>query len=476
MKYIFAVLVLILSTLHLLSQENEQLYLKGQELYRIPDNEGAGEAFLLFLSANPNSRKADDAMWYLGRISNRMNDPVRAEYYFREVLATENSNRLSEAFSDLARILDKQDREEELIELLPFVIPDELTDKYTIKTLPLILKSYYLVGLRYRRARLGNYTEELWNSALELIALYEKETLSNQTQEILSENKARYLIRLADLSPAGIRNQDYYSRAGLALDEFTTGFPDARDKISSLKQEYDALTLPDRDFDYKLEVSSVYNGLANRFGLNLDSRISGGKEIMPDNFLEWKFGYSYDQLKFKTFNFNPVKSGNDRYFEWSHRIAGRLSLESGSKYFAMHTFSVGTDVSPAEDPGSMNYGFDAQWDWFRSFGSVGTFSLDNTIAANLFPDYLNAGRELNNIRISTVPEYTFVFSPIAELSVGYGFDYKYYLNAHFDTASTVGGDPGNRQYFIHKVFTDYKWKIADPLRLKVEYDFEVLHS
>ncbi|MDA3851027.1 MAG: hypothetical protein PF447_07110 [Spirochaetaceae bacterium] len=104
------------------------------------------------------------------------------------------------------------------------------------------------------------------------------------------------------------------------------------------------------------------------------------------------------------------------------------------------------------------------------FYSLGTWSWDNSVSVSIYPDYTNAGRELNSFVISTAPEYTLYIMDNSQLSLGYALDYKYYLNAQFETP-TGGIDSNNRFYLIHDLNLNFETTPIKPLTLGMDYQF-----
>ncbi|MDF1569164.1 MAG: hypothetical protein P1P77_14185, partial [Spirochaetaceae bacterium] len=475
MKQKVIVLMLFIAMYPLASQEQNPAYKNAQELFRNDLNKSSLRAFQDFLDMYPEDKKSDDAHWYMGRLYVRLNDERQGELQFRYVLSLGDSNRHTEAFYDLTKLLDKQEREEEILELIPLVIPDDPTDTYTLRALPTIFKSYYLTGLRYRGAKLGTHTSDIWSEALDIVEIYRSESIEEEARELIDEQETLFLIRMTALAPNGQEYEDYLSKAGKSLDSFREKYPRSTETIMSLEADYSELVSITKEFDYKADLYGVYNSLAGTAGLRADAMVSAGRDIRRDVLLGWNLAYKYDSLSFKTFNFNPVKSGNDRYFQWSHDIGGSLSLELGSKHFLLQTIGAGFDITVGEDPGSLNYRSDVSWDLTKSIGSSGVAELGSKFSSIVYPDYNNAGRELNSLIWGISPGYTFVFEPKHQLSLFYDFDYKYYLKAHFDTAGG-GTDPDTRQYLIQRINVDYTVEVLNPLTLDISYDLEYLES
>jgi len=78
------------------SLEGAEFYEAGLENYKQKQNETALEQLIEFRNLNPESNKADDALWYISRLYERLERVDDAETSFREVLEIQDSNRLAE--------------------------------------------------------------------------------------------------------------------------------------------------------------------------------------------------------------------------------------------------------------------------------------------------------------------------------------------------------------------------------------------
>ena len=103
------IILLILAVLvPLFSEEGSSLYDSGLEKYKQKQNEESLKEFKEFREQNPGHKRADDALWYMGRLYERLGRDSEAESTFREVLTLHDSNRLAEAAYDLSQILYSQ--------------------------------------------------------------------------------------------------------------------------------------------------------------------------------------------------------------------------------------------------------------------------------------------------------------------------------------------------------------------------------
>ena len=474
MKKLIVLIIFFLCLFSLSAEEASDDYTKGKNFYRADENQASIDAFEKFRASSPDDRRADDALWYLGRLYQRIGESDIAENVFRNVLADEESNRRTEAFYDLVKLLDKLDREDEVIILVPLIYPEFADDSYAVKALPTVLKSYSLVGSRYRRAGLGAYTQELWTEAFKLILLYDELELDEDKAEIPAREKVKFLVKLASLSPNKEEFEELSAAGKTALSEYSDRYPES-EETEELLSLIEGLYEPYSDLDINVSVLADYNGMLTKPGIYAEAGIGGDHDLRRNLRLAWDIDYRHNAFDFKTFNFSALKTGDERYFESTDKISGGLSLDVGSKYFLMNSLVVDADLSLAEDQGDFNYGGSFAWDISKSLGRSGIISLDNDISLSIYPDYQNAGREISNIKISAAPSYSHIINTDLSFGIGYGFDYKYYLNAHYDTIDKQI-DPDTRRYFIHEASAGLKAAPFKWFELELEYNFTYLDS
>lgn len=476
MKKILLIIITInVFVLNTYAQDAEELYTSAQEFYRDGPNELAIERFTEFIAKYPNSNKVDDSKWYLGRLNKRIGNIKAAEEYFREVLATTGSNRNTEAFYDLGKILDNDDREDEILLLTADIYPDFASDSYALRSLETVFKSYYLVGLRYKTKKLGAIARNYWIQGLELADSYDTAQLDSEYAEVIERRRILFLLYLADISPDEVVFNNYINLAETGITKYESDYSAMTDNILGFNNKLEDVKTAKRKFNYNLKLAGLYNGMVTKPGFFADLNIGLGKELNRNIYLKWGAGYTHNSFDFKTFNFDPGKTGEEQYFEWTEKISTDISLLFGSKYFFSQTWKLNADITFAEDQGDYNYGTDLYWDLAWSLPNKGILNLNNTVSLSFFPDYTNAGRELNNINLQTNPAYTFVFTPDVNFTLGYLLGYKYYFNAHYDTLAG-GADPDSRSYLTNEAQAYLEFSPVKPLTFGLGYNFTFLKS
>ncbi|MDA3851026.1 MAG: tetratricopeptide repeat protein [Spirochaetaceae bacterium] len=262
-------------------------YDNAQESYRNDENEEAIQRFNRFIESNPESDKADDSLWYLGRLYNRLGDIDQAKEYFEEVLSLEDSNRITEAFYDLSKILDDQQDYQRIIELFPLIYPMEEADSYTVKALPMVVNSYYKLVFNNRNSRAGSWAEEMLQQALTLVENYRDKEYANEIQEDLADLNAKILIRLSVVTAS---KEDYVSYLNKALEQLDKdlqrGFI-SNESADNYREKINESLAGAFSLDYQVETSGEYNGMTNEMGFQVDSKIKGTHELSNIQEFQW---------------------------------------------------------------------------------------------------------------------------------------------------------------------------------------------
>jgi Tetratricopeptide repeat len=453
MKNIIWGFLLFLLAVSLPAQETD-LYERGKELYRDARYSEAREALETFRARDPQDVKADDALWYLGRVYRELGLTDEAIAAFKTVMADEGSNRRTEALYDLSRTWDMLDREELVLEYAGMLLDSDPADSYINRTIPVVLKSYYLVGLRTRTDRFGAAAREIWLEGLAFSRDVFAAELDEKTRGDILEYRVKYEVKLAETSSTDRERQAALTRAEANLAEYLSTVQDQPETAEKLKADLADARTDRGSFDYSLYAGGGYNGLLDGAGVLTELKLSGALPLGYLTFLEWKLKYQHDPFTRKTFNFPAAETGDERMISSSDDLSATLGLEWGSKYFFRQNLSLTGDLRMAEDAGDDSQGVSLDYDFDLISGNRARIGMDNSLSFSCYPDYVNGSNTIDNYKLAVSPYYRLFLEKESYLKFDYEFYWKSYLDAHYDTASG-GTDPDNRQYLSNALSLEW---------------------
>jgi hypothetical protein len=455
-----------------LPAQETDLYERGKELYRDSRYLEAQEVLERFHAREPQNIKADDALWYLGRVYRELGLTDKAITAFKTVMADESSNRRTESLYDLSRTWDLLDKEELVLEYADMLVGGDPGDTYINRTIPIVLKSYYVVGLRTRTDRFGAAAREIWLEGLGFSRNVFSAELDEKTRGDILEYRVKYEIKLAETSRTEPERQAALAQADKHLAEYLGSVQDQPETAAKLEADLADARLNRGSFDYSFYAGGGYDSLQGGAGFLTELKLSGGLPIGYLTFLEWRLDYQHDPFTRKTFNFPVDETGDERMISTSDDISATLGLEWGSKYYFRQNLSLTGDLRIAEDTGDDSQGVSLNYDFDLISGDNVRIGMDNSLSFSRYPDYVNGSNTIDNYKIGVSPYYLLFLAKESYLEFDYKFYWKSYLDAHYDTASG-GTDPDNRQYLSNALSVewgrDFKSGISTSAGVGIEF-------
>ncbi|MCK5153928.1 MAG: tetratricopeptide repeat protein, partial [Spirochaetales bacterium] len=416
MKKLVVLAILLISAVltPIFTLEGTALFDSAIENYKQKQNEIALEQLLEFRNLNPENRKEDDALWYIGRLYERLDRIEAAETAFREVLEIVGSNRLAEAAYDLSQILYSRKNYLEITDFLSHLMELDKPDSYEIRSLDILGDSLYSLGRSHR----SEYRDEA-AAVYFLKAAEAYEFLLSFQEDDADRSKTLYNLgksyrRLATLGLSRAYYVDYYEKGINTLRE--SGLPAALTLLSKLENS--------RNLDLEID-TAVLGGLDNittSFGSDLSADVS---LIFPLGFNKELFmgiSYEHDDFSFKTFNFDPLKTGDSRLIQSTDKISSDLVLKIGNSRNFLNTFKLDAVYRLAEDAGDNYYSvsFSENGDW--RINSEWKTGWDSEFSWKVFPDYLVGGHKIDSIKADIKPYIKWYYSDKSELTLNYGLN------------------------------------------------------
>ncbi len=468
-KQLLLTVLLILAVLtSAFSLEGIALYEKALENYKQKQNEIALEQLLEFRTNNSESRKEDDALWYIGRLYERLDRVTDAELAFREVLEIQDSNRLAEAAYDLGQILYSRKDYLKITDLLSPLMELEQPDSYEIRSLEILGDSFYSLGRSKRSEYLDKMAVEFFILSAEvyehLLSFQEDEKDRSDTFYSLGKSYRR-------LSTLGLDETYYYEYYEKALEAL---------KKSELPRA--AVLVLDLENSRKLNLeldAAVLGGLDNittSFGadLSLDALLTFPLGFNKE--LSFGLNYGHDDFSFKTFNFDPLITDDTRLIQSTDKISMDISFDAGSSRGFLYTLRLDGDYRLAEDSGDDYYGLKLSNDFLWRINSGWKTGMDTELGWKVFPDYLVGGHEIDSVQGDVNPFLQWYFSDNSDLTLTYGLNIKQYLEAKYDTSVIGVPSTKDRQYITNSIELDFNSKIGKIIDTSLSYELLYLES
>ena len=466
---------LISLALFTLYSQDTNLYEKGRTEYRSGAYADAAATLEAFRAAEPGSNKVDDALWYLGRVYRALGRITEAVAAFETVIADEGSNRATEALYDLMRLFDGEDREAEAIGFTREILAGDPTDEEVNKALKILLKSYFLHGLRTRGDGLGREAIGLWRDGIAVTDEALGDGRPDTVQAEILGYRIKFEIRLAQTVGDPVERGaaiEGAQAALLMLEGIAASDPEERAEFAT---DIAAVVTDDGDFDYSLFTAAGYNGLLAEAGVLAELDLAGSIPIGFLTFLEWDIGYQHDPFSLKTFNFPADETGDERMIRTTNEFSGGLALSWGSKYLFRQKFGLNGTVRLAEDDGDYHYGGDLEYDFDYSLNNAAVIGLDSSLALSIYPDYANDTRKIDNYKLTLSPYYRRILGNDHYLEFDYAVYWKNYLDARYDTAAG-GIDPDNRSYLSNALAVEWGRDFTGGISLALGGESEYLKS
>ena len=458
-----------------LFSQTADLYQQGQDQYRAAEYEKARNSFETFIANQEESVKADDAVWYLGRIYRNTGLTEKSIHAFTSVLADETSNRRTEALYDLLKMYDALDREEEISGIAVPVIFSLEPDKYFNKAVPVLLKGYFLAGLRLKGDRLGIPAERTWQNGLEVADRLLEMAVSDEAAVSIFEYRIKFALRIGELRRDPSTSIKYFAMAETFLEMLKRDYPDAVDAAFKLESDIIDARLVQGSLDYSVYAGGGYDALLAGPGGIFDLSLSGSLPLGFSTSFDWDGNYSHDPFSLKTFNFPVEQAGDERLVQTEDSFDASVGISWGSKYFLEQSISLKSGMVLAEDAGDSNYSGRFRHELDMNISDTSRIGTDTSLSAVIYPDYDNAGNKIDYAKFSFSPYFRKQMSRSLYLDLDYSFFWKYYFDAHFDTR-TGATDPDTRQYLSNGLAAELGGDILPGLSASLKMETEYLKS
>lgn len=412
-------------------------YNDALELYKSDRNEDSLALFRRFIEQYPESVKADDARWYMGRILRKLDRDDEAIIEFREVLKDKDSNRYEEAAYDLGKLYYYRRDYPQVLTIFSFI--DEITElnSYHLRGLELRSRAYYRLAFKEKMNYRDEKSRELFKSSLKGYEIIESQADDPSDLSRTRFSMAKIYNYLADMTYESDQYDEYRNEA---LRYARSSLPhidaDDKDRAESLIQEIE--DSESVTFAFGLEAMAGIDNLSEgTFGAEAGG---SGSVLFPSsgtNIFELEASYKHNSFDFITSNFDPLKTGDARMVQWAELVGLGLDWRTGARRQFYNKLGIYARYQFAEDnrdnyfqAGLSEYGslrFDRKWRLLWN----GDFHWET------FPNYQNSGRKLDAVEFSFEPELRLYAAEWLEVSLLYGFGLKPYIDSKYDTADAA---------------------------------------
>ncbi len=456
--------------------EDRAGYNSGLEKYRQKQNKEALALFQNFITLYPDSVKADDAKWYMGRIYIRMNREEEAEKLFREVLQDSSSNRFEEASYDLSKILYTHKKYSEVTGLLSFIDTIDDLNYYHIKGLELAARAWYRMAYRQKI----NYNEEeagkLFSNSL--LRYKRMEPLVNDETDLsrIHFTIAEIYSHMADITYESGQYQAYrddalkYLKAALPM--ISDFYRDRAEQMLAGMEKSQKTGFSGRITAY----GGADNLSADTFGTDIYAR---GTLFVPAPFRNRFYlnvSFKHNGFDFVTSNFDPSKTEDDRLVQYSDTFGANLTWKNGTRRKIYNKLQLFSDYQTAEDNRDNYLSAGMSDSGSVRFGRPWRFSWDSMAEWRTYPNYLVSGRKLDYVKGSLAPSVDFLGFSWADISLVYGMDMKQYLDSKYDTSDPTVASTEDKLLLYNSGELIFNFKFNRIYKPVLSYKFNYLKS
>ncbi len=442
-------------------QDPEALYDRALAAYRADAFEEAIRLFEQFRAAAPGNAKADDALWYIGRALAHLGRAAEAEERFEAVRAQgERGNRYVEATTELARIRLKAGDPSAAIALLEPLKKQKDLDVEDRRALRLLADARVELGRADQKARRDEQARAGFETAVSEYESLLREPGSDRERLGLLEDVGHTYVRLMETAGDRQALAKYRAEALRALDQALALNPPEpqRKRLQRLRDQAEASASASTSRRARIEglggaaYAAIQNPTASTVwapGAQAAAELGLTKPVGWRRQLQLEARFAHDDFSLKTFSFGGDTEAG-RILQRTEDFGAALAWEAGSARGLRSLLKVTGDYRLAEDPelSALNLKAAEKLDW--PAGEAWKLELDGRVAYALYPFYSTAsGRELDHLLAGLKPRATWYLSPDFSLGLGYGFAFKQYLNAKYDTLAGPDTATKNKQYFTH---------------------------
>ncbi len=441
-------------------QDPQALYDGALQEFRAGSYEQAVRLFDQFRSAAPADAKADDALWYIGRALAGLGRTAEAARRFEQVRALgPQGNRYVEATTELAQMRLAAGDPAAAVALLEPLKKAQDLDIEDRRALRLLAAARLELGRADWEAHRDEQARARFTEGAAELEFLVREPLRERELLGLLEELAGAEAKLMEAA-SDQQTQEAFRRAALeALDRALSLNP-SESKRKKLQKLRDGIAAPQ---GARLQGRIDGLGGAARAAIERPSASSlwvpGAQASAQLDYvmhLGWQeqltlgAAIAHDDFSLRTFNFAGSETDAGRILQRLEDIEAVLSWETGSSRRLRSLLELSGGYRLAEDPELSSFDLKAaeKLDWRA--GAAWKLELDGKLAYSAYPGYsTGSGRELDHVLAGIKPQATWYLSPDFSLGLGYGFRFKQYLDARYDTLAGPLTATQNKQYFTH---------------------------
>ncbi len=448
-----------------------ELYHRARQQFLDHDYQQALELLARLRSEYPDSRKSDDALWYMGRIYARLGRTAEAAEAFTRILSLPSTNRRPEAAYELGRIYYHERDYQRVVDLLEPLKKREGLDQEDEKLLLLLAKSWYNLGIL---AKNGKENAAARGGFLKAVDTYRILTATRVDQRSLADAEAglgKSYTKLADLAADRAEYQACREQALSWLEKaISAADPKDAGKLQDLRKGLQARKAPDFQADGQLLGGT--DTLAFRPALRASAGAALGFELGAQHRLEARLDVDHDGMTLKTFNFTAANrlAGDMRLLQRTDTVDAALIWRAGRTTPLRSRLALDGTFRLAQDPEDTYLGAGLREALSLGLGDSWKAGLEAAFDWKSYPNYLVNGRQLDHVQIGAGPALKWTFLPDWRARLTYDYSLKQYLNAHYDTASGAPSDR-NRQYQTHTAELGLRGKAWGILEPSLSYAF-----
>ena len=449
-------------------------YDRALEKYKNKENEEALSLFEKFTAEYPNSVKADDANWYIGRLYIRLERIDEAEQFFKNVLSDETSNRFEEASYDLGKILYSRKLYTDVIDLLSFIDSVDVLNAYHLKGKELSARAWKRLAYREKLNYNEQQSKELYNTSL---SIYEELEALIVDESDLSRIRFAMAKIYSDLTDLSYDSDSYNEYLNKNLEYVKMALPSISDfyRARAEKMLIDLESSKKVGFDGRLTAFTGADNLsANTFGADIYTRGSFDFPLRNRNSLSLDLSFKHDSFDFVSSNFDKTKTGDARFVQYTNKVSADLSWKSGTRRNVYNKLKLFSDLLFAEDTKDDYTSAGVSDLGSIRFNKLWRFSWDSQFEWRIYPNYLVGGRKLDYIKGSLDPSIKLYAYDWLDISLIYGFDIKKYLDSKYDTIA--GASKLNKMYMYNSGELLFDFKIGKVYSPALSYKFKYLKT
>ncbi len=471
---LLAFLLSVLGTMPIGAQtESDSAWDAAMAQYKADNLDDALKLFDVFRAGFPDNPKADDALWFIGRIHVKAGRPAEAERAFRSLMELPfRSNRYTEAAYDLSKLYVSLGRTEDAVGLLESVKRTKNLASEDRRVLRLLAE----LEADQAGVNRGDYRDADARAglqrAVELYGLLLADPAD--ANDLLDDSKALGAA-WADLADAAEDFPAFEAAREKAVQAW-------RQALEAGAEGADAARLRTKIADMERGPAVGLTGTIEAFGgaapvsIPSSSYTQWGAVGSADLALVLPLGWrqelrvgvsaGHDSFSLKTSGFTAAEqdAGAVRNIQRTNDLGASLGWHAGSRHGLHSELEASGTWELAEDLGDSSLGaaLDERLDW-RLVPEL-KLGLDLGLALRAWPDdLLVMSRELDRWEASANPKATWYPVPDLALDAGYAFTFRQYLNAVY------APDTVNKQYLIHEGAFGARWTPGTVVRLSADY-------